>query len=292
MNPDNQTLMNEIEEKDQFDLEKYMQELKSEQQRTLKLFEQCSIEEMLDIRKSDFSSFVPFILNVSYNFIFFPTPEIFLKLRGLGFTSRETRWMIDIKIIEEEIKKIRNNKIFTLKTFLVQSIHAYLYQKMVAEIMNDANKIFGNQGFSLNSLFQNYYRRKSDRNRRNKKNSAKEKNDSPQKKHILFDALTDSQDKTINKLTGNKKSGDKTILNLLVGNCEKIFIPKILEWFVPLEITSNPQFAKAIAALLILITKDRNILKTEEQFIDSIGEYGNDYGRYLASRLNKMSNKH
>jgi hypothetical protein len=239
-----------------------------------------SAEQIFKLRQENFLEYFSFLLDLCYSLALFPDPTIYSDLTKFGISSKVPNWFVSLKSIEEQFEEISKRDIVVLKYHALRTIIFYLCSKIRAEILNESHLILGEGNKSkLIAEIQNIFRRREYGQGRLKTF----KNDFD----ISMDELIQEMDE---KLFTDSKKTKKFFLDSFNGKTEKIYIRELIRSFIKPEGMSAPVFASTVSGLLNLLLKDDDKkLLTKDDFWEGDALYGNNYNRYLANRIKKIS---
>ncbi len=222
-----------------------------------------------------------FLLNVCRGLIFFPDKVSIMKLKQLGITYNVYRWFIPIEKIESEFKKIDNKNILVLKSIALHFILMFLQSKIRVALYKNAKTIFkiktkvaSNEDPILvsNKIFR-------------------------RREYANGDSLTinDPLEYIINLIAGEfeKQFADRTKAKIelrkqVEGTAETYYLYHLVGFFIPTKETQQTYFLYCLGSLFRLISKDR-IIWTKAQYENRESSYKNNYRRYVASRIKKIT---
>lgn len=106
----------------------------------------------------------------------------------------------------------------------------------------------------------------------------------------LFDLLMNDQIRALEEAFEEKRKRQKFYMNMMQGKTESMFIKELVRCFIPCQGMLQPAFASAISGLLKLLLKDKyRLYEDADELLHSDVFYGENYNRYLASRIKKIT---
>jgi hypothetical protein len=181
--------------------------------------------------------------------------------------------------INKELEYIKAEGIIVFKNSTIRSITSYLKTKIIAEMLKEPHLLRGETtpwNESIQNIVTNALRRRDYR----KLNPADDLK--------TVDAAIDQIFNGMENLFEDPRDFKKFFLDYFEGDTEKYFIRILLESFIPPEKQSKAWFFGKLSGLLLLLIKDPQILKSEEDFFDGKALYGNNYPRFVAMRIQKL----
>lgn len=231
------------------------------------------------LKKSNPSLFYERILFICKNLILFADRSTIIKLRTLNIPLTLTRWLIPLEDILNELNPLSKKRFLIRKNAVIKTVILYLGSKITTELEKKAGsilKLHKDTKPDLKQIIVNYYRRNQYATKRSFNI------------HDTFNNLSTEKIIGLNeKLKINKKS-KQFFLNLIKGKTESFYLKKLPNCYTPTRPMSQTLFLSFLAPFFRVICKDRRIW-TKAEFENRPSSYENDYNRYLAIRIRKIT---
>lgn len=282
MNTTENKKIEEIIKKEDADFQLHFERFKMHALKTVQILENYSIEDFNKQKSENPILYFETLINICFSLAFFYYDDLkYKKVKALEITDSVSRWFIGFDRIKEEFERIDGDGILVLRNSAFIMIAHYLKSKIMMELINNAAIITGDESLRKVTILEGLKLSLRRRNYRNKFLT------SPMNQFDLFvDKMIDNVEILFD---AQPKKANKLFINFHEGKTEKIHIKGLIQSLVPHKEMDGTEFAVKISGLMKLLLKDENYLLEGPEFGKGQALYGENYPRYLANRITKIS---
>jgi hypothetical protein len=231
------------------------------------------------MRGKDPHFYFALLLEVCKSSALFPERRVSNKLRRLGISDKLTQWFLPLKIIEQRMNIIEKKEILILKHVALMSTALFLHSKIRAQFIKERKIIADAQDepdIDFKKMKNNLFRRRE--------YAAGE----PKSFSNVVEVELNEAARFLEDFYNDSKMAKIQLGKLFDGKTECFFFNILLRSFVPKKEMEQTEFLSRISGFFKLLSKDR-IIWTKAQFEEPDSCYGNNYKRYLARRVMRIS---
>ncbi len=208
-----------------------------------------------------------------------PNQKLTNKLKSLQVSKQVLKYYVDCKKIDRELQKLEKRKILVLRNLVLIATLNFLQNKISMSFYNYAGALLKQMGGAKPDLRKEttlFYRRL-------KHPSKKAKFAQSPLDFVNFELA-----ESFRGLQPTEKQARTAHINLMDANTDSKFLNILLTSCVPSKAYEQTQYLSLFAPLFRLVCPDKPIW-TKGEFEARSSSYENNYRRYLALRIKRLS---